>query len=116
MTRIEKEKEVLATLLLVPFIYRKLPVKFSHKCFETPGYAFIFERVDLDYIKKGKIVNCLELADRYPKLRGDINSITRGMKPLCENFRSKAEELIPPPFSIEAYANELIRKMRLSGK
>jgi hypothetical protein len=113
MNRIEKEKEVLATILLMPFFYEKLPLNFSPACFETFEYALIFERVDLDYIQKGKCVNCLELVDRYPELLSDIISISRSMKPLFENFRSKAEELLPPKLSFEEYADEIMRKMGL---
>jgi hypothetical protein len=116
MTRIEKEKEVLATLLLVPFIYRKLPLNFTYECFETPEFALIFTYIDLDFIHKGKAVNYQTLAGRYPDEYYNIISITRGMKPLHENFRSKAEELIHPNISFTAYADEIMRKMGLSDK
>ena len=116
MTRIEKEKEVLATLLLVPFIYRKLPLNFTHECFETPEYALIFAYIDLDFMHKGKPVYYRTLAGSYPEIHGTISSITRGMKPLRENFRFKAEELIPPKISFTAYADEIMRKLGIPNR
>jgi hypothetical protein len=91
--RIDREKEVLATLLLVDNAYEDLPEDFSTDDFETNDYKYVFEKLHYLFIKSGKPVSIGKLNEMYPELKSLIDEITVGAITLDGKLRARASEL-----------------------
>jgi hypothetical protein len=91
--RIDREKEVLATLLLVDYAYKELPEDFSIDEFECPDYKYLFKKFREYFIETGKPASCSKLNEMYPELKSLITDITFASIPLNGKLKARASAL-----------------------
>ncbi len=89
MTRIEKECEVLAALLLSEYAYKDLPEDFSPGNFETSDYRMLYELLQKDYISKQRPIKVNEIILAHPELKPLFDNIMWGKMPSNGTIRSK---------------------------
>ena len=98
--REQKEREVLATLILKPHAYKDLPEDFSSDAFEFPEYRDLYKKIDIEFISKSKPVDEKELCKKFPDLKKLIDKVLWGAAPSNGRLRAQAAALMnhrPPP-------------------
>jgi hypothetical protein len=98
--REQREREVLATLLLRDFAYRELPEHFTEEAFEFREYRDLFVRFRAAFIETEQPANVIVLGRKHPELQGLIKQVIWAVPVLNGELRRKAGGLLnhrPPP-------------------
>jgi hypothetical protein len=102
--RIEREREVLSTLLLRNYAYRELPGDFSIEDFETHDYRDLFNKYKTIFIDTGQSANFVELGKVYPELGNLIIDVTYPPTVLNGTLKERAAAL--KNHNPQGYVNE----------
>src|ERR1043166_1974120 len=74
--RIERERQVLSTMLLTDYAYRQLPGDFSAEDFQAEDYRILFRKIKIEYIDTGQPCRLIRLGLKYPELQALISDVT----------------------------------------
>jgi hypothetical protein len=88
--REQSEREVLATLLLVPSAFKELPEGFDEHAFEFPEYSKLFNMI----FHERESLNVNDLSIRYPEMKDIILNVLFAAVPLNGKFSSSASRLM----------------------
>ena len=91
--RIERERSVLASLLIEPFAYRELPEDFQNDFFEVKEYRALFETIMSEFIDSGQPANMVTLGKNHPEFAELIIDVTFAQPSLNGNLRHIAASL-----------------------
>jgi hypothetical protein len=104
--REQAEREVLASLLLLPSTFEELPEGFKNDAFEFPEYKQLFESLNDERKKTSTPLDIKECLLRLPDKRRVIDDVTFAAIPLNGRFRGAAQRLINHiPIAIEPEEN-----------
>lgn len=92
--REQAEREVLATLLLVPSAFEELPGDFRSDGFEIPEYRRLFEALDIERKKTSTPLYLKECLERFRDQQVVIDTVTFAAIPLNGRFKGKALNLM----------------------
>jgi hypothetical protein len=91
--REEREREVLATLLLTPSSHLQLPDDFANDAFEFPEYRKLFDLI-WPVCKKGSASGKSDFVRLYPDQHKVINDVTYATSPLNGQMGGRASALM----------------------
>ncbi len=94
MSRIERECEVLATLIMCENAYQELPEEFNVTAFESHDYQIIYQLIKDEFIDKRKPVQITEILKLNSDLQPLLDDVLYGQKPLNGNLKPKAKALL----------------------
>ena len=113
--RIERERQVLSTMLLTDYAYRQLPGDFSAEDFQAEDYRILFRKIKIEYIDTGQPCRLIRLGLKYPELQALISDVTSPPTVLDGEFRARASALkIHPSLALTDMGNSE-RYVRLYG-
>jgi hypothetical protein len=110
--RIEREREVIGTLLIRESAYKELPEDFASDWFETFDYRNLNEIIQTEFIQQNLPVNMIQLGEKHPELKDLISDVTFGIIPLDGKLRNRVTSLkrhIPEP---REYTSEETKKVK----
>ena len=81
------ERQVLATLLLMPSTFEELPEGFNSDAFELPEYRKLFESLNDEMKKPSTLLDIKACLEHLPEQTSVINDITYTTVPLNGGFR-----------------------------
>ncbi len=97
------ERQVLATLLLMPSTFEELPEGFNSDAFELPEYRKLFESLNDEMKKPSTLLDIKACLEHLPEQTSVINDITYTAVPLNGGFREAAIRLMNhKPIAIES--------------
>ena len=91
--RIERERQVLATLLFENYAYRELTEDFQNDFFEVKEHRALFEAIKSEFINSGQPTNMIILGKKFPELAELIIDVTYAQPSLNGKFRQVAASL-----------------------
>lgn len=92
--RIERERQVVCTLLLRESAHTELPETFSESAFESPEYRSLYVIMSKDFFCGGNPARIVELEKRFPELKPLLDNVTYPATVLNGEFRAMAASLI----------------------